>query len=107
MGNGKQNKSYIDVSDIISAIFFALNKQKNNLEIFNISNDDRLTVRQILNIVVKEMKIRRPKVVYGKTSRGWTGDVPFVKLSNNKLKSLGWKFRYNSKQAIINSLKYI
>ena len=25
----------------------------------------------------------------------------------NKLKSLGWKFRYNSKQAIINSLKYI
>ena len=107
MGNGNQNKSYFEVSDIISAIFFTLNKTKNNLEIFNISNDDRLTVRQILNIVVKEMKIRRPKVVYGKTSRGWTGDVPFVKLSNNKLKSLGWKFRYNSKQAIINSLKYI
>ena len=40
MGNGKQNKSYIDVSDIISAIFFTLNKTKNNLEIFNISNDD-------------------------------------------------------------------
>ena len=34
-----------------------------------------------------------------------TGDVPFVKLSNNKLKSLGWRFRYNSKQTIINSLK--
>ena len=106
MGNGNQNKSYIEVSDIISAIFFTLKKTKRNFEIFNISNDDRLTVKQILYLVIRHMKIKKPKVIFGKSSRGWTGDVPFVKLSNKKLKNLGWKFRFNSKQAIINSLKY-
>lgn len=108
MGNGKQNKSYIDVNDIIRATFLALKKSKNNFDIFNISNDDRITVKEILKIVIKYLKIKKmPKVIYGKTARGWSGDVPFIKLSNKKIKNLGWNYKLNSYEAIKNSLKYI
>ena len=44
MGNGKQNKSYIDVSDIISAIFFTLNKRKTNLEILTNSQKEIIQI---------------------------------------------------------------
>tara|TARA_B100000579_G_C22776110_1_gene826641 strand:- start:229 stop:1170 length:942 start_codon:yes stop_codon:yes gene_type:complete len=106
MGNGRQKKSYIDVSDVINASFLALKKTKKNFEIYNISNDDRITVKQILNLVINNLKLKRPKIILGKTNRGWTGDVPFVKLSNKKLKKLGWKFKFSSQNAILNSLKY-
>ncbi len=107
MGNGNQKKSYIDVLDVIKGTFLAIQKEKNKFASYNIANDDAITVKEILNIVVKHLNIKFPKVKYGKTNRGWLGDVPFVKLSNKKIKKLGWKYQFNSRSAILNSLKFI
>ena len=108
MGNGNQKKSYIDVIDVIRATFLGLKKSQSNFEIFNISNDDRITVKEILKIVIKDLKIKKtPLVIYGKSNRGWSGDVPFIKLSNKKIKNIGWNYKLSSKEAIINSLKFI
>jgi len=105
MGNGTQKKSYIDVNDVIEATILAFKKQSNKFSIYNIANDDQITVREILKLVVKKLKIDYPKVEWSKLNRGWLGDVPFVKLSNKKIKKLGWKYRFNSRQAILNSLE--
>jgi UDP-glucose 4-epimerase len=107
MGNGNQRKSYIDVEDVISGTILAFHNQKKKFSIYNIANDDQISVKEILNLVVKKLDIDYPKVKWGKHNRGWLGDVPFVKLSNKKIKAIGWTYKFNTKQAIINSLKFI
>lgn len=108
LGDGYQNKSYIHVSDVLSAIFCAIEKGfEQDIQLYNISNDDSITVRDIVNIILYEMNLTSQKVEYGTTPYGWIGDVPEIKLINKKIKSLGWDFKYNSEQSIRNAVKFL
>lgn len=108
LGNGYQNKSYIHVSDVLSAIFCALEKGfDQNIQSFNVSNDDLITVRDIVKIILTEMDLTSTKVDYGTTPYGWIGDVPEIKLINNKIKLLGWNYKYNSEQSISKAVKFL
>ena len=40
------------------------------------------------------------EIKYGKSNKGWTGDVPKFNYKINKLKNLGWSPTINSKKAI-------
>lgn len=108
LGNGYQNKSYIHVSDVLNAIFCVLEKGINeNIQSFNVSNDDAITVREIVKIILTEMNLTSTTVEYGTTPYGWIGDVPELKLINYKIKSLGWNFKYNSEQSIRKVIKFL
>lgn len=108
LGNGFQNKSYIHVSDVLSAIFCALEKGfDQNIQTFNVSNDDLITVRDIVKIILTEMDLTSTKVDYGTTPYGWIGDVPDIKLINNKIKSLGWNYKYTSEQSISKAVRFL
>src|SRR5437867_1762387 len=78
LGDGRQSKSYLHVSDCIDCIFFCLFKQKLQTEIFNVGNDDRIDVISIANIVCDSMNLKNVEMTTtGGTSdgRGWIGDV--------------------------------
>jgi len=108
LGDGYQNKSYIHVSDVISAIFCVLEQGNNqNIQAFNVSNDDSITVRTIVEIILDEMNLTSTKIEYGTTPYGWVGDVPQIKLVNDKIKSFGWTFHYSSEQAIRKAVKFL
>lgn len=108
LGNGYQNKSYIHISDVLSAIFCILEKGlEQNIQSFNVSNDDLITVRDIVKIILTEMNLTSTKVEYGTTPYGWIGDVPEIKLINNKIKSLGWNYKYNSEQSIRKAVRFL
>lgn len=108
LGDGYQNKSYIYVSDVLSAIFCALeNGFEKNIQAFNVSNDDAITVRNIVKIILNEMNLDSTEVEYGTTPYGWIGDVPEIKLTNNKIRSLGWNFKFNSEQAITKAVNFL
>ena len=98
LGNGEQNKSYIYISDCVDAMFFGL-KADDWVNIFNIGSEDQIKVRRIAEIVCEEMGLN-PEFKFTGGDRGWKGDVPVMLLSIEKLKSLGWKPRYNSEQAV-------
>tara|TARA_Y100000590_G_scaffold406914_1_gene496651 strand:- start:1536 stop:1991 length:456 start_codon:yes stop_codon:yes gene_type:complete len=101
MGDGSQSKSYIHVSDVINAIFTVIKKSNKQFDVYNIATDDYISVNEIADIVVDLMKINnKPKYIYSGGDRGWKGDVPIVRLNSNKIRSLGWKNRYSSKEAI-------
>jgi UDP-glucose 4-epimerase len=70
------------------------------VNVFNVATDDYIIVNEIAEIVTEEMKLS--KVVFEHTggSRGWKGDVPVVRFNIEKIHTLGWKSKYNSKQAI-------
>jgi len=98
LGNGEQNKSYIYISDCVDAMFFGL-KADDWVNIFNIGSEDQIKVKRIAEIVSEEMGLN-PEFKFTGGDRGWKGDVPVMLLSIEKLKSMGWRPRYNSEQAV-------
>ncbi len=103
LGNGEQNKSYIYISDCVDAMFFGL-RADGDVNIFNIGSEDQIKVKKIAEIVCEEMNLN-PKFRFTGGERGWKGDVPVMLLSIKKLKSMGWKPRYNSEQAVRKAVK--
>jgi len=102
LGDGTQNKSYLHISDCLDALQAGL-KSKKTVEFFNIGSDDQVDVKTIANLVIKGMNLKETSIfltggVDG--GRGWKGDVKFMNLDINKIKSMGWKPKYNSKDAV-------
>jgi UDP-glucose 4-epimerase len=103
LGDGKQSKSYLHVSDCVDCIFFCLATQKLRTEIFNVGNDDRINIISIANIVCNNMNLKNVEILnIGGTSdgRGWIGDVKTMHLDVSKLKKLGWSPKMSSVEAI-------
>ncbi|MCS7121813.1 MAG: NAD-dependent epimerase/dehydratase family protein [Archaeoglobaceae archaeon] len=99
LGDGEQNKSYIYISDCVEAMSFGLKKADERVNIFNIGSEDQVKVRRIAEIVCEEMNLS-PKFKFTGGKRGWVGDVPVMLLSIEKLKSLGWKPKFKSEEAV-------
>lgn len=106
LGNGLQKKSYIHVDDLISGFIKILQKQKNQIEIFNIGTDDKKNVKNSVKIIISFLNIK-PKVLYENKKIGWIGDIPNIQLDCKKLKNIGWKAKYTINESIISTLKWI
>ena len=101
LGDGKQRKSYLYIDDCISAMLFGIGKAKERVEIFNIGSEDWIEVKRIADIVSQEMGLNpKYKFTGGIDGRGWKGDVKFMRLDIKKLKSIGWSPKYDSKEAV-------
>jgi UDP-glucose 4-epimerase len=101
LGNGKQRKSYLYITDLIEAIFVLLERFRGVYDAFNVGNLDWITVDEIARIVEEEMGLR-PRHVYKDfgEGRGWAGDVRLMLLDINKITNLGWRPRYGSAEAV-------
>ena len=91
LGNGKQKKSYLYISDCIEASMLAAEKHHKGFDVFNIGSDDWITVSEIAKIVIKNLGLENVKIKYTGGDRGWPGDVPLMLLDISKIKALGWK----------------
>lgn len=96
-GNGYQYKSYVHVTDVVGAVLLAASKTsiwphrqaKKPFDVFNISLDDQLSVRNIADLVTAVMGVSSV-IEYEPSDKGWAGDVPVVKLQSSKIRTLGW-----------------
>jgi UDP-glucose 4-epimerase len=93
LGDGRQSKPYVDVGDVVSAVLLAHAKCTRPFEAFNVATDDYVTVKEIADLACACLGLRPEDVRYQYTGgdRGWKGDVPVVRLSNKKIKELGWQ----------------
>jgi UDP-glucose 4-epimerase len=108
LGDGEQAKSYLNIDDCIRAMRLSLEKQNRNFEIYNVGSEDQVNVKTIAKIVIEEMGLRRIKLTFSggfNGGRGWIGDVKIMMLDVSKLKSLGWKPKLNSAEAIRKAAK--
>ncbi|MDP8236491.1 MAG: NAD-dependent epimerase/dehydratase family protein [Candidatus Erginobacter occultus] len=105
LGDGRQSKSYIHVSDVISAMLFTYANARERINVFNVATDDYLEVSAIAKIVIEEMQLEGVDLRYSGGDRGWKGDVPKVRFNLNKIHSLGWRSKHNSPAAIRRSVK--
>jgi len=100
LGNGLQNKSYIHIDDVLSAIHLSDINNKNTIDIFNVASEDYVNVRDIADIVCKEMSLKKVTYLYTGGDRGWKGDVPIVRFDCSKIRKTGWKPMRNSFEAV-------
>lgn len=108
LGNGEQLKSYCYITDCIDAMLFACRHSKGRINIFNISSEDACKVSEIADIVVKKLNLKSVKYRYTggvEGGRGWKGDVKRMLLSIAKLKKMGWKPKYSSKEAVAHTVE--
>jgi UDP-glucose 4-epimerase len=107
LGDGRQSKSYVHVSDVVTAVLSAHNKVIKPFDLFNVATDSYITVTEIAEIVAEKVTGSTEGVTfsYGGGDRGWKGDVPVVRLNTDKIKSLGWQCTYNSREAITLSIE--
>jgi UDP-glucose 4-epimerase len=107
LGNGKQRKPYLHVSDIVDGILFGFEHSNEQINLFNVGCDSNTTVTRIAELVVEEMGLSDVDFKYTGGIRGWAGDVPRFQLDISKLKKLGWKERFTSDEAVRKSIKEI
>lgn len=96
LGNGKQKKSYLHIDDAIEGI---LQAWKSDRKVFNIGSEDSIDVDGIADIVSSELGLN-PEYSYTGGEKGWTGDVPEMRLDIKKLKSEGWEPGKNSAESV-------
>jgi len=100
LGDGKQEKAYLHVSECVNSILFAMKKSKEKVNIFNIGSEDTISASGIGRVIAEEMGLPDVKFIYTGGSRGWIGDVPGMRLDIEKLKNLGWKPAYTSEMSV-------
>lgn len=91
LGNGTQDKSYIFVDDAVNAILLTVDTGAGMYEVFNVANNDSLTVAEIAAMAVDVCDAEGCQIKYTASDRGWNGDVPSVKFDCSKIRALGWK----------------
>jgi UDP-glucose 4-epimerase len=104
MGDGSQSKSYIHVSDVVSAILTLTDKGWSGYEVFNAGTGDYITVTEIADLVVERLGLEDVRYEYGGGPRGWKGDVPIVRFRSEKLAALGWRCEHTSAEALQDSI---
>ena len=102
LGDGKQTKSFIHISDAIDGIFFSLNNLQDKVEVFNLGSEDSIEIMDVAKIVCKNMGLNEIKInLTGGVDdgRGWKGDIKIAHLDISKLKNLGWRPKLSSLEA--------
>jgi UDP-glucose 4-epimerase len=106
LGNGKQRKSYLYVQDCIDAIFCAIEKAQDKVNIFNLGTDQYCNVDDSIGWITGAMGIS-PKRVYTGGERGWIGDNPFIFLDTKKIRGLGWAPKLTIQQGVVRTFEYL
>lgn len=106
LGNGKQRKSYLYVQDCIDAIFLAMDKANEKVNIFNLGVDGYCEVNDSIGWICEELGVK-PKLEYSGGDRGWIGDNPFIFLDTKKIQALGWKPKFGIRDGVIKTVEYL
>ncbi|WP_336343349.1 NAD-dependent epimerase/dehydratase family protein [Halalkalicoccus ordinarius] len=99
LGDGLQEKSYMYLEDCLDAMFHVIERTDRPMNTFNLGTRTTTSVNRIADIVSDELGFD-PEYEYTGGERGWTGDVPKMRLSIEKLSGLGWDPEYESDQAV-------
>lgn len=105
LGDGRQSKPYIHVTDIVAAIAHVVRARAHvGFDCYNVATDDALDVKTIVELVIEAMGLRDVTLRFTGGPRGWAGDVPVVRLDLRRIKALGWHPSLSSLEAMRRSI---
>lgn len=100
LGDGRQEKSYMHVDDCVDAMCYIIeHADEGSIHTYNLGTRTTTSVDTIARIVADVLNVS-PEYEYTGGDRGWTGDVPRMRLSVEKLRGLGWEPSIESRNAV-------
>lgn len=100
LGNGKQSKPYLYIDDCVEGILFGYTHSVDQINYYNLACDGATSVNKIVKMVIESIGSTDVVIEYTGGNRGWSGDIPQVKLDSKKLQKLGWVPKLSSDNAI-------
>lgn len=100
-GSKDRVRELIHVDDVVNAILLSLENNATDNEIYNVTNNQRLTPEIIINKIGERLN----KKLIIKEIDGYVGDQVLITGSNEKLKDLGWTTKYDLKLGIDEFIK--
>jgi len=110
LGNGRQTKPYIYVTDLVNAIIrFTLfdNKRAMGVSLYNLGVSGETSVTHIADILCEKMGLKAVQYHYTGGESGWKGDVPRFQYCIDKIHNAGWKAEYTSDEAVRKTIQEI
>jgi UDP-glucose 4-epimerase len=102
LGDGSQVRSYMHVSDAVEATITAWTRGGGGYQIYNVASEDWIAVDEVADIVVEAMGLKEVRKIHKPVLHGvgWPGDVKRIALKIDRLKSIGFKPRMSSREAV-------
>ena len=100
LGNGLQEKSYMEVIDCAKAMIHVVKNTNKEINCYNLGTKDTCSVRRIAEIVLEETGCEDASIDYTGGDRGWAGDVPRAMLDAQRLFALGFTPSHDSEDAV-------
>ncbi|HTA92752.1 MAG TPA: NAD-dependent epimerase/dehydratase family protein [Polyangiaceae bacterium] len=100
LGDGRQSKPYVHVSDCVSGVLFGVEHSSERLNIHNIAPPDFTSVRRIAELCIAASPYPGARIRYTGGARGWPGDIPHSRLDSEKLAALGYRVTHSSDEAV-------
>jgi UDP-glucose 4-epimerase len=100
LGDGRQSKPYLHVSDCADGMLFGLDHASEGLGIYNLAPPDQTSVARIAQMCVRASPYPDATIRFTGGDRGWPGDVPRSRMSPSKLAGLGFRVRHTSDEAV-------
>jgi len=99
LGDGRQEKSYLHVTDCVEGICHVVTNADEPFNLYNLGTRTTTSVDRIADVVSEELGVD-PVYEYTGGDRGWVGDVPKMRLSIEKLSALGFEPALSSEDAV-------
>jgi UDP-glucose 4-epimerase len=106
LGNGRQRKSYLDVSDCVAAIMTTIEKGPDRFSVFNLGTNEYCEVRDSIGWICARLGLS-PELHFTGGDRGWIGDNPFIFLDCARIRALGWRPRYTIREGVERTVDYL
>jgi len=106
LGDGRQAKPYIAVSDLVGGIWQAVAAApRNPVTILNVGTEGTLTVRDVSAIVIEALDLDADSIELAFASGspdggGWPGDTARVAFDTSAIRSLGWRPTLTAAEAV-------
>ncbi len=105
LGDGRQCKPYLYVKDLVDCIMCFKENLPEGVTLYNTGGETQSTVKEIADIVCREMGLRDVEFHYTGGRGGWKGDVPVFAYDLSKIHAAGWYAAMTSDEAVAQTVK--
>jgi UDP-glucose 4-epimerase len=111
LGDGTQRKSYLYVSDCVSAVLQAVQSgsarnAKHRSQVYNLGAPEFCRLTDSIGWICEHLGLS-PKLEFTGGDRGWVGDNPFIFLDTKKIQETGWRATVSIREAVERTVDWL
>src|SRR5262245_2295321 len=106
LGDGHQRKSYLYVQDCIDAMFLAITRSRDKVNVLNLGPNEYCEVNDSIGWIAAYLGLA-PKLEYAGGRQGWVGDNPFIFLDTVRINALGWQPKLSIRDGVERTIAWL